>query len=96
MRDTWDIARRHRADLDKKQVADMHAIQDEVNELAKVIRDRTFPCRETSVALTNLEQASMWAVKSVTRERRIDPVKLTYVYADGSVYNADGDVVSDS
>lgn len=41
----------------------IHEIKTKANELAKVI-EKVEPGRRRSVALTNLETASMWAVKA--------------------------------
>lgn len=35
----------------------------------------TPPCREQSLALTNLEQATMWAVAAIARNRPADEVR---------------------
>lgn len=39
-------------------------LRDEFNELWRTITQRVPDCRERSLALTNLEQACMWAVRA--------------------------------
>ena len=63
-----DIARRNRSELTRDQVLAMHRVQDAINVCCKEIDDNTPRSREHSVAITNLEQASMWAVKAITSE----------------------------
>lgn len=46
--------------------SDVHEIKTKANELAAVI-ERLPPGRRRSIALTQLEQASMWAVKAAAR-----------------------------
>lgn len=57
----------HHAPVKKSQIAYYEMIRARVLELAKTIRDHTPPSREQSLALTNLEQASMFAVAACAR-----------------------------
>lgn len=63
-----DIARRNRAELTQEQVAAMHEVQDAVNGLWAIMAEFVPEGRMKALAKTNLEQASMWAVKAVTEE----------------------------
>ena len=61
-----DIARRNRAELTSQQVSAMREVQDAVNGLWAIMDEFTPDGREKALAKTNLEQASMWAVKAIT------------------------------
>lgn len=63
---TEDIARRNRNPLTEAQVAAMAEVQDAVNGLWAIMEEFVPEGREKALAKTNLEQASMWAVKAVT------------------------------
>lgn len=43
------------------------AIKRRFNDLASVIETSVLPGRRKALALTNLEQAAMWAVKALTQ-----------------------------
>lgn len=50
---------------DDAGVADITKIREACKVLAAVITETCPPCREKSLAITNLEQVSMWANKAV-------------------------------
>jgi len=49
-------------------VEDVEEIRESAKELGRKILWRCPPSREQSLAITNLEQAAMWAVASIARE----------------------------
>lgn len=46
---------------------DAEGIKLKANELAAMIERKVLPGRRKSLALTNLEQATMWAIKALTQ-----------------------------
>lgn len=49
------------------QIEKYQRIRDEAHGLAEIIVDESPPSREQSLALTNLEQAVMWANAAIAR-----------------------------
>lgn len=65
---TEDIAHRNRTPLRDEQFAAMHEVQDAVNGLWQIMLEFVPEGREKALAKTQLETASMWAVKAITAE----------------------------
>ncbi len=64
-----DIERRFTYhDVGDIQAGAMSQIRDAFKAAADVVEKRCKPSRERSAALTNLEQASFWAVASIARD----------------------------
>lgn len=51
------------------QIKHMDHLREMFSELNQAIIDSSVPCRERALALTNLEQAAMWANKAITHAK---------------------------
>ncbi len=59
-----------RVAFDEQQAIDATLINDEARAFALEMADRVSPCRELSLALTALEEATMWAVKAIAKRNQ--------------------------
>lgn len=58
-------------DVTKEQQDKIDLIRSSFSNMYDVIDTNCKPSRETSLALTKLEEAQMWAIKGITREKRL-------------------------
>lgn len=56
-------------EVDDKQEYRIIQIRMMFSEIYECIEERCNPSRETSLALTKLEEAQFWAIKGITREK---------------------------
>jgi hypothetical protein len=56
-----------------EQVLEMQRIRDAMHRAYTMIVDNAVNCRERSLALTKLEEASMWANKAITHGKETVP-----------------------
>ena len=61
-----NLFRREYRKLTDPEIFAMNAVKDAAAEFDQVLTRYCQPCRETSIARTNLETCVMWAVKGIT------------------------------
>jgi hypothetical protein len=65
----------HQAPRDVDQTTRIEALRGSCKVFAETLEALTEPSREQSLAITNLEQALMWAIKGIVLEPPKEPVK---------------------
>lgn len=62
-------------------------IRNMFSDVYNFIETNCKPSRETSLAITKLEEAQFWAIKGITREKEHDPLKESVAQAVKSILN---------
>lgn len=80
-------------DVNEEQKNRIDDIRNMFSDVYDYIETNCKPSRETSLAITKLEEAQFWAIKGITREKQQDPLKTTIQQAVAKICDENGNIL---
>lgn len=79
-------------DVDAEKQNRIDDIRNMFSDVYDFIENNCKPSRETSLAMTKLEEAQFWAIKGITREEQQNPVTESIQQAVAQIVDKNGNV----